>query len=88
MAVIATHLRLKTSSEFVYALNNVAFWLTTSYSIQTGAITRIAIKINPKGFHCIAPHISPFISDKTDRVDPQEGQGILVTRLNKHTPGS
>jgi hypothetical protein len=44
--------------------------------------------INPKGFQKIAPEISPFRIEITDRVDPQEGQGIPVTRLNKQTPKS
>jgi len=44
--------------------------------------------INPKGFQKIAPERSPFRIEKTDRVDPQEGHGIPVTLLNKHTPKS
>ena len=66
----------------------MAFRPTTSYKIQIGDITMIATKINPKGFQNNAPKTSPFINDKTDLVDPQEGQGILVTRLNRHTPKS
>lgn len=88
MANIATHLRFRNRSEFVYTLNNVAFFLTISYSIQMGEITSIAIKISPNGFHRIAPQISPSKSDNTDLVDPQEGQGMVVILLNKHTPGS
>jgi hypothetical protein len=48
----------------------------------------IATRINPNGFQNNAPKTSPLINDKTDLVDPQEGQGILVTLLNKHTPNS
>lgn len=42
----------------------------------------------PNGFKSIAPTISPFRKDNTDLVEPQDGQGIPVTRLNKQTPGS
>lgn len=42
----------------------------------------------PKGFQWNAPAISPFKSDKTDLVDPQEGQGMVVIRLKRHMPGS
>ena len=48
----------------------------------------MAIKINPNGFQNKAPKTSPLRSDNTDRVDPQEGQGIPVMRLNIHTPDS
>jgi len=44
--------------------------------------------INPNGFHTNAADKSPFKSAKTDRVDPHEGQGMVVIRLNKHTPNS
>jgi len=46
------------------------------------------VRIIPKGFQSNAPVKSPFRIDRTDLVEPQEGQGIPVTRLNKHTPGS
>jgi len=42
----------------------------------------------PKGFQSIASVKSPFRIDRTDLVEPQEGQGTPVTRLNKQTPGS
>lgn len=42
----------------------------------------------PKGFQKIAPTKSPCKTESTDLVDPQEGQGISVTCLNKQTPGS
>jgi len=42
----------------------------------------------PKGFQNSAPIKSPFRMERTDRVDPQEGQGMPVIRLNKQTPGS
>ena len=45
-------------------------------------------KMIPNGFKSKAPAKSPFRMDRTDLVDPQEGQGIVVIRLNKHTPGS
>jgi hypothetical protein len=44
--------------------------------------------MRPKGFQYNDPAISPFKKDKTDLVDPQEGHGIVVTCLNKHTPAS
>jgi hypothetical protein len=56
--------------------------------IQTGKTSRIDVSIGPNGFQSIAPEISPFRIDRTDRVEPQEGQGIPVARLNKQTPGS
>ena len=46
---------------------------------------RITAIIIPNGFLANEPEISPFISDNTARVDPQEGQGIFVIRLNKQT---
>jgi hypothetical protein len=46
---------------------------------------RIPAIIIPNGFLANEPEISPFISDNTARVDPQEGQGIFVIRLNKQT---
>jgi len=45
-------------------------------------------KINPNGLKYIAPQISPFKMDIIERVDPQEGQGIVVIRLNKQIPGT
>jgi len=48
----------------------------------------ITAKINPNGFQRKAPKTSPFKRARTDRVDPHEGQGILVIRLNKQTPNS
>jgi hypothetical protein len=42
----------------------------------------------PNGFMKKAPEKSPFRMDKTERVDPHEGQGIPVTCLNKQTQNS
>ena len=69
-------------------MKNDAFLNNVSNKIQSGEITRIDTKINPNGFQNNAPHTSPFINDKTDLVEPHEGHGKLVIRLNKHTPGS
>lgn len=46
------------------------------------------INRRPKGFQYKAPAISPFISEITDLVDPQEGQGMDVILLKRHMPGS
>jgi hypothetical protein len=56
--------------------------------IQSGDRTKMAIMMTPNGFQNNAAPKSPFRIDSTDLVDPQEGQGIPVTRLNKQTPGS
>lgn len=72
----------------MYALNNVEFRLARSYPIQNGVTIRIVININPNGFQSNAFRKSPVIMDKTDLVDPHEGQGMLVMRLNIHAPGS
>jgi hypothetical protein len=56
--------------------------------IQAGKTSKIDVSISPKGFQSIAPVISPFRIDRTDLVEPQEGQGIPVAHLNKQTPGS
>jgi hypothetical protein len=69
-------------------LKNDAFLNNVSNKTQSGEITRINIKINPNGFQNNALQISPFSNDKTDLVEPHEGHGKLVIRLNKHTPGS
>jgi hypothetical protein len=44
--------------------------------------------IIPNGLRRRAPAKSPFRKERTDLVEPQEGQGTPVTRLNKQTPGS
>jgi len=43
-----------------------------------------AIK-KPIGFILNASLKLPFINDKTERVEPQDGQGIFVKCLTKHT---
>ena len=42
--------------------------------------------ISPNGFQKSAPEISPLKSDRTDLVEPHEGQGIVVMRLTKQSP--
>jgi hypothetical protein len=44
----------------------------------------IAIKI-PNGLIVNAFMKLPFVNDKTERVDPQDGQGIFVICFTKHT---
>lgn len=88
MAGIAIHLRIRKSSVFRYVLNKVSFRLIKSKTIHKGVITMIITNIIPKGFQYKAPAISPFMMDKIDLVDPQDGQGMVVTCLNKQTPGS
>ena len=88
MAGIANHLRTSNRSVFKYVLNKVSFPLITSNEIQKGTTTIMVINKNPNGFQYKAPAISPLISDRTDLVDPQEGQGRVVTRLNIQMPGS
>jgi hypothetical protein len=44
------------------------------------------INISPIGFQYKASAIFPWIRDNTDRVEPQEGQGIPVTCFIKQTP--
>lgn len=85
---MATHLRLKKSSAVVYAFNKVAFRLTRSKITQSGAPNKMIIRMIPIGLQSKASKKSPFMIDKTDLVDPQEGQGIVVRCLKIHTPGS
>jgi len=56
--------------------------------IQRGEMNRMEMIIIPNGFQSVAVIKSPFRIDSIDLVDPQEGQGIPVTRLNKQTAGS
>lgn len=61
------------------------FFLARSIKIQIGEINIIMAMINPNGFvykDCIT---SPLNKDMTDLVDPQEGQGMPVACLIKHT---
>jgi hypothetical protein len=44
----------------------------------------IAIK-KPNGFILNASMNLPFVNDKIERVEPQDGQGIFVKCLTKHT---
>jgi nucleoside diphosphate kinase len=55
-----------------------------SIVIQRGDINKINAIIYPKGFNISASKNSPFIKEKMERVDPQEGQGIFVICLIKH----
>jgi hypothetical protein len=88
IAGMATHLRLRKSSAVVYAFNKVAFLLTKSKIIQNGTLNKMNIRMIPIGFHSKACKKSPLMIDKTDLVDPQEGQGIDVRCLKIHNPGS
>lgn len=45
-------------------------------------IINVPLKI-PKGLYAAASFISPWKKDKTDRVDPQAGQGTPVIYLKK-----
>jgi len=56
--------------------------------IQSGDTIRMNMIIIPNGLQRNAPVKSPFRIESTDLVDPHEGQGIPVKRLNKQTPGS
>lgn len=53
-----------------------------------GARIKIAMMISPNGFHKTAAERSPFRIEITERVDPHDGHGKLVIRLNKQTAGS
>jgi hypothetical protein len=53
--------------------------------IQIGAISIIRVTIYPIGFESKASTKFPFVSEITERVEPQEGQGIFVACFIKQT---
>nr|WP_255497919.1 hypothetical protein [Flavobacterium sp. I3-2] len=62
-------------------MKNDSFLSTKSYKIQIGIIIKIKKIMNPRGFITKASGKFPFKIDKTDLVEPQEGQGSEVKFL-------
>lgn len=56
-----------------------------SITIQTGASNIIDATIKPRGLIFRASTNCPLNKDNTERVEPQEGQGIFVTCLMMQT---
>jgi hypothetical protein len=63
----------------------VSFFNTKSKKIQIGIKNMMKAKIYPNGLMKKASFKLPCVIAMTDRVDPQEGQGMLVTFFIKHT---
>lgn len=66
-------------------MNRELFLSIKSEIIQTGAISIIKATIYPIGFMLTASTKLPFVNEIIERVEPQEGQGILVACFIKQT---
>ena len=65
-------------------LTKVLFPVLQSNIIQIGIITREIIAIYPNGLISTALKKSPFMIEMTERVVPQDGQGICRICFDKH----